>query len=121
MLYGDQEIASLERSFAVDSAAPAPPTITSPTTRKAITSPTLPLVGTSEPGSTVYVSTAWLGQYSAVAGNDGIWRLTLDSTFFESAGIVPGRRTPLTLSVAAEDSYGNRSTESSYTYTVQLR
>ncbi len=121
MLYGDQEIASLERSFTVDSAAPAPPTITSPTTRKAITSPTLPLVGTSEPGSTVYVSTAWLGQYSAVAGNDGIWRLTLDSTFFESAGIVPGRRTPLTLSVAAEDSYGNRSTESSYTYTVQLR
>jgi hypothetical protein len=54
-------------------------------------------------------------------GGRGSWALTLDSSFFELSGALTGRRTQLTVKVAAIDAYGNRSPTSSYTYPVHIR
>jgi hypothetical protein len=122
MLYDGETIASLERSFAVDAAGPAAPVVTSPLTKKTITEPTLPLVGTAEPGSTIEVYTAdWMASWSTSAADDGSWSLTLDSSFFELSGALSGRRTMVTVNVVAIDAYGNRSVPSTYTYTVHIR
>jgi hypothetical protein len=94
MLYDGETIASLDRSFIVDAAGPAAPVVTSPSTKKTITEPALPLVGTA---------------------------LTLDSSFFELSGALSGRRTTVTVNVVAIDAYGNRSVPSTYTYTVHIR
>jgi hypothetical protein len=122
MLYDGETIASLDRSFAVDAAGPAAPVVTSPLTKKTITEPTLPLVGTAEPGSTIEVYTAdWMASWSTSAADDGSWSLTLDSSFFELSGALSGRRTTVTVNVVAIDAYGNRSVPSTYTYTVHIR
>jgi large repetitive protein len=122
MLYDGETIASLDRSFAVDAAGPAAPVVTSPLTKKTITEPTLPLVGTAEPGSTIEVYTADLmASWSTSAADDGSWSLTLDSSFFELSGALSGRRTTVTVNVVAIDAYGNRSVPSTYTYTVHIR
>ena len=121
MLFGDQEVTSLERAFTVDATAPATPTITSPATKKTITSPTLPLVGTAEPGSTVYVRAPGTVDRETVTAIDGTWRITLDAAFFDEAGVVSGRRAQLDVVVSAGDAYGNVSAPRTYAYTVQLR
>jgi hypothetical protein len=122
MLYNGEAIASLERSFTVDAAGPAAPVVTSPLTKKTITEPTLPLVGTAEPGSTIEVYTAdWTASWSTSAADDGSWSLTLDSSFFELSGALTSRRTTVTVNVVAIDALGNRSAPSSYTYTVHIR
>jgi large repetitive protein len=122
MLYDGAAIATRERSFTVDATGPAAPVVTSPSTKKTITAPTLPLVGTAEPGSTVEVLTAdEMASWSTTAAGDGSWSLTLDSSFFELSGALSGRRTKMTVKVVAVDAYGNRSATSSYTYTVQIR
>jgi large repetitive protein len=122
MLYDGETIASLDRSFIVDAAGPAAPVVTSPSTKKTITEPALPLVGTAEPGSTIEVYTAaWTATWSTSATDDGSWSLTLDSSFFELSGALSGRRTTVTVNVVAIDAYGNRSVPSTYTYTVHIR
>jgi hypothetical protein len=122
MLYDGVAIATRERSFNVDATAPAAPVITSPSTKETITEATLPLVGTAEPGSTVEVLTAdEMVSQPTSAADDGSWRLTLDSFFFEWSGALSGHRTKMTVKVAATDAYGNRSATSSYTYTVHIR
>jgi hypothetical protein len=122
MLHDGDTIATRERSFSVDAAGPAAPVVTSPSTKKTITAATLPLVGTAEPGSTVEVLTedemVWVSTTAAV---DGSWSLTLDSSFFDAAGALSGQRTRMTIKVVAVDAYGNRSSASSYTYTVHIR
>jgi large repetitive protein len=121
MLYDGAAIVTRERSFTVDATPPAAPVITSPSTMTTITAPTLPLVGTAEPGSTVEVLTAdELTSWSTSAADDGSWSLTLDSSFFELSGALSGHRTKMTVKVAATDAYGNRSAISSYTYTVRI-
>jgi large repetitive protein len=122
MLYAETAIATRERSFTVDATPPAAPIVTSPSTGTTITAPTLPLVGTAEPRSTIEVLTAdEMASWSTVAGDDGSWMLTLDATFFELSGALTGRRTTVTVKVAAIDAYGNRSPTSAYTYTVRIR
>jgi len=122
MLYDGRVIATRERSFSVDATGPAAPIVTSPSTKKTITVPTLPLVGTAEPGATVEVLTAdAMGSWSTSAADDGSWSLALDSSFFEMSGALSGQRTKMTVLVAAVDAYGNRSPLNSYTYTVHIR
>jgi hypothetical protein len=122
MLHDGSVIATRDRSFAVDATAPAAPVVTSPSTKKTITVPTLPLVGTAEPGSTVEALTADEYYYiSTPVADDGSWSLTLDHLFFEWSGALSGQRTKMTVLVAAIDAYGNRSPANSYTYTVHIR
>jgi hypothetical protein len=122
MRYGGETVATLERSFAVDALAPATPVVTSPSTKKTITSPTLTLVGTAEPLSTVEVATGdGMSSWTTTADQSGGWTLTLNETFFEAAGALTGQRTKVTVIVTAIDAFGNRSAPGSYTYTVHIR
>jgi large repetitive protein len=122
MLYNGTVVVTRERSFTVDATPPAAPVITSPSTDTIITAPTLPLVGTAEPGSLVDVLTAdEYSVYSTTAADDGSWSVTLDQIYFDFSGGVAGRRTQMTVKVAAIDGYGNRSPINSYTYTVHIR
>jgi hypothetical protein len=121
MLYEGDVIATQQRSFNVDAVAPAAPVVTSPSTKKTITTPRLQLVGTAEPGATIRVWPGDVGFWETTAGDDGAWSLTLDEAFFQQSGIEPGRRTRLVVDVGAEDAYFNHSAFSTYTYTVHLR
>lgn len=122
MLYDGSAVATAQRSFSVDATAPAAPVITSPSTKTTITRPTVTLVGTAEPGSTVEL---WASDDASVrtttADASGSWSLTLDEAFFYSEGALSGRRSKITLTVAAVDPFGNRSATNSYTYTVHIR
>ena len=122
MLHDGAPIVTRERSFTVDATAPAAPAVTSPSTRTTITEPTLPLVGTAEPGTTIEVYPADRAvSWSTSTADDGSWSLTLDSSFFDLSGIRAGRRGQLTVNVVAIDAYDNRSAPSTYLYTVHLR
>jgi large repetitive protein len=122
MLYNAAPVVTRERSFTVDATAPAPPVITSPSTKTTITEATLPLTGTAEPGSTVEIRTADEAvAWTTSAADDGSWSLTLDWTFFDYSGVLTGHREQMTVKAAAVDAYGNRSATSSYIYTVHIR
>jgi large repetitive protein len=121
MLYDGAVIATRERSFMVDATPPAPPVVTSPSTADTIREPTLPLVGTAEPGGIVTVLARDGIMGSAPVADDGSWSFTLDSWFFDVFGALSGKRTEVTVTLVAFDAYGNLSAPSSYTYTAHIR
>jgi hypothetical protein len=59
--------------------------------------------------------------WSTPPADDGSWSLILDSFLFGWYGLLGGRRTQMTLKVAATDAYSNRSATRSYTCTVHIR
>lgn len=110
-------------SFIVDTVAPAAPVVTSPAAGTTITTRSFLLRGTAEPGSTVELYTPSGEHFYNVtqADPDGVWEIFVGEDFLRDAGVITGKRSTLTLTLAAIDRVGNLSPTSSVTYVTRIR
>ena len=122
MLWEGIEISTETATVTVDTLAPAPPTVLTPTPGATIRSAPLTLSGTAESGATVeLMSTIGETVLAAPVAADGTWSMTIDRAYLESLGVVTGQRETLRLRLEAVDSVGNRSYTQVVTYTVRMR
>jgi hypothetical protein len=109
-------IATVTRNVEVDTTAPGAPTLTSPTHTRAVR----PLLaGTAEPGSSI-VLTAGGASFSAITGDDGIWRVNTATA--QSTGTFNlGADGPKAVQISSTDAAGNSSSNSDTSITLDTR
>ncbi|MFP2898213.1 Ig-like domain-containing protein, partial [Corallococcus sp. 4LFB] len=105
---GNTGPASTSVPFSVDTTAPAPPVVTSPTSGQAVSTSTPTITGTAEAGSTVTVREGTTVLCTATADASGAWSCT-------SSTLTDG---PHTVSVTARDAVGNTSPARTVSFTV---
>ncbi|TWG23020.1 hypothetical protein FHX75_121566 [Micromonospora palomenae] len=115
-IYGRTATASV--TFTVDGTAPPTPVVSSPSTKKIITTKTFTISGTGEPSTEVRIQPESGQAATESIGADGTWAHTFGNYDLES--YYTGRRTPFTFTVAGYDAAGNFSPAASYTYTLKI-
>jgi hypothetical protein len=115
-LYGRTATASV--TFTVDGTAPQTPVVTSPSTKKVITTKTFTISGTGEPLTEVWIQPDSGQAATESIAADGTWTHTFGTYDLES--YYTGRRTPFTFTVAGYDTAGNFSPTATYTYTLKI-
>lgn len=115
-IYGRTATASV--TFTVDGTAPPTPVVSSPSTKKVITTKTFTISGTGEPSTEVRIQPESGQAATESIGADGMWTHTFGTYDLES--YYTGRRTPFTFTVAGYDAAGNFSPAASYTYTLKI-
>ena len=122
MLWEGLPISTVSAGVAVDTLAPAPPTVLTPAPGSTVRSVPLVLTGTAESGSTVELVAAGSSTVLAVpVAADGTWSMALDRAYLESLGVLTGQRESLYLRLTTVDRVGNRSYTTVVTYTARLR
>jgi Bacterial Ig-like domain/Bacterial Ig domain len=110
---GNQDPSPAQRTFAVDTATPAPPAITAPAEGATQSATTVALAGSAEPGATVEVFEGTSSKGTATASDSGAWSLavsgaalgshTYSATATDAAGNVSGPSNARTVRIAAPD------------------
>jgi hypothetical protein len=109
-------------SFTVDSTPPPAPTVTSPAPGSTLTTVPTRLAGRAEPGSTVTVYDTTGTPYRTVTTDPaGTWAVSLDRDWFQTAGVLTGRRGSVTFSIFSADTAGNQAEPLTVTYQTRVR
>lgn len=123
MVASQQVVATKTRTFTVDTLAPAPPTIVSPTPGSTIKTRTVTLSGTTaEGGLTIGVLHSDGAPYTTTtSSSSGTWSVVLGEDYFARAGVLTGKAGSVTVRATATDPVGNESAPTSATYTTRIR
>jgi hypothetical protein len=115
-IYGRTATASV--TFTVDGTPPPTPVVTSPSSKKIITTSTFTIRGTGEPSTEVWIQPESGQAATESIAADGTWMHTFGTHDLEP--YYTGLRTPFTFTVAGYDVAGNFSPSASYTYTLKI-
>ncbi len=109
-------------SFTVDGTPPQAPTVTSPAPGGTLTTVPTQLTGRAETGSSVTVYDTTGTPYRTVTTDAaGTWTATLERDWFQTAGVLTGRRASVTFSIFSADPAGNQAEALTVTYQTRVR